>query len=166
MKKTKIGRRQLGVLATGAAAVAMTARPASAAGKTIKYVRNGNLAQLDPIWTTAYVTRDHGYMIYDVLFALDAKLQVQPQMVDTWKVSDDKLTYTFVLRDGLKDAPTVKTAIIGLGAKIEAVGADAGRDLRRGRLRRRRGRRTPPGPRCRAVRRVGGRGPRRARRRR
>lgn len=34
-----------------------------------------------------------------------------------------------VLRDGLKDAPAVKAAIIGLVAKIEAVGADAGRDL-------------------------------------
>ncbi len=102
MKRTKIGRRQLGVLATGAAAVAMTARPASAAGKTIKYVRNGNLAQLDPIWTTAYVTRDHGYMIYDTLFAIDEKNEVKPQMVDKYSVSADKMLWTFTLRDGLE----------------------------------------------------------------
>ena len=75
---------------------------AASAQTTMKVVMLSDLKILDPIWTTAYIVRDHGYMIYDVLFALDAKLQVQPQMVDTWKVSDDKLTYTFVLRDGLK----------------------------------------------------------------
>src|SRR5471032_263111 len=69
---------------------------------TMKVVMLSDLKILDPIWTTAYIVRDHGYMVYDVLFALDAKLQIQLQMVDSWKVSDDKLTYTFVLRDGLK----------------------------------------------------------------
>lgn len=97
-----IKRRELGVLAAGAAAAAMTARPASAATKVLRYVRNGNLTILDPIWTTAYVTRDHGYMIYDTLLAMDAKLEIKPQMLDSWKVSDDKLVYTFTLRDGLK----------------------------------------------------------------
>ena len=48
-------------------------------------------------------------MIYDVLFALDENLQIQPQMVDTWEVSDDTLRYTFTLRDGLlwHDGPPV-----------------------------------------------------------
>src|SRR5580704_1132081 len=74
----------------------------ASAQTTLKVVMLSDLKILDPIWTTAYIVRDHGYMIYDTLFALDAKLQVQPQMVDSWKVSDDKLIYTFVLRDGLK----------------------------------------------------------------
>ncbi len=82
-------------------AALVTAANASAQ-TTLKVVMLSDLKILDPIWTTAYIVRDHGYMIYDVLFALDAKLQVQPQMVDTWKVSDDRLTYTFTLRDGLK----------------------------------------------------------------
>ena len=51
--------------------------------------------------TTAYITRDHGYMVYDTLLATDSSFKIQPQMAD-WKVSDDKLTYTFTLRDGLK----------------------------------------------------------------
>ena len=51
--------------------------------------------------TTAYITRDHGYMVYDTLLAEDSNFKIQPQMAD-WKVSDDKLTYTFTLRDGLK----------------------------------------------------------------
>ncbi len=95
-------RREFGALAAGAAAAAMTARPASAATKVLKYVRNGNLTILDPIWTTAYVTRDHGYMIYDTLFAVDAKLEVKPQMVDKYEVSADKTLWTFTLRDGLE----------------------------------------------------------------
>ncbi|MFI5033612.1 MAG: ABC transporter substrate-binding protein, partial [Reyranellales bacterium] len=69
---------------------------------TLKVVMLSDLKILDPIWTTAYIVRDHGYMIYDTLLALDAKLAIQPQMLDSWKVSDDKLTYTFILRDGLK----------------------------------------------------------------
>ena len=62
---------------------------------------NSDLKILDPIWTTAYVQRGFGYLVWDTLFALDEKLQVQPQMVDKWEVSPDKLTWTFTLRDGL-----------------------------------------------------------------
>ncbi|WP_413600026.1 ABC transporter substrate-binding protein [Bordetella pertussis] len=57
---------------------------------------------LDPVGTTAYITRNHAYMVYDTLFALDAQLKPQPQMVSTWSVSPDKLVYRFTLRDGLK----------------------------------------------------------------
>ncbi|OWU61259.1 ABC transporter substrate-binding protein, partial [Staphylococcus aureus] len=54
-----------------------------------------------PIITTAHITRDHAYMIYDVLIAVDENFKPQPQMAD-WTVSDDKKVYTFTLRDGLK----------------------------------------------------------------
>ena len=70
--------------------------------KTLRVVMHSDLKILDPIWTTAYIVRNHGFMIYDTLFALDAKFEVQPQMVDSWTVSDDQLTWTFKLRDGLK----------------------------------------------------------------
>ena len=51
-------------------------------------------------------------MVYDTLFAMDAKFQVQPQMVDKWDISNDKLVYTFTLRDGLKfhDGQPVRSA--------------------------------------------------------
>ena len=75
---------------------------AEAQKKTIRSVPIGSLKIVDPIWTTAYITRNHAYMVWDTLFALDANNVPQPQMVDTWTVSDDKLTYTFKLRDGLK----------------------------------------------------------------
>ncbi|WP_050406395.1 ABC transporter substrate-binding protein [Bradyrhizobium embrapense] len=74
---------------------------AVAADKTITAVMHSDLRVIDPILTTAYITRDHGYMVYDTLIATDSNFKIQPQMAD-WKVSDDKLTYTFTLRDGLK----------------------------------------------------------------
>ncbi len=96
----KLNRR---VLAAGSAALALLAAiPAMAQGKVLRFVQNGNLTILDPIWTTAYVTRDHGYMIYDTLFSTDANNAVQPQMVDKYEVSSDKLLWTFTLRDGLE----------------------------------------------------------------
>jgi peptide/nickel transport system substrate-binding protein len=86
-----------------AALLALNAGTAWAQKKiVIRSVPIGNLKIIDPIWTTAYITRNHGYMVWDTLFALDAHNKPQPQMVDTWSVSDDKLTYTFTLRDGLK----------------------------------------------------------------
>jgi peptide/nickel transport system substrate-binding protein len=86
------------------AVVALLAAPASqaiAAGKTLTAVMHSDLRVIDPGITTAYITRDHGYMVYDTLVATDSSFKIQPQMAD-WKVSDDKLIYTFTLRDGLK----------------------------------------------------------------
>src|SRR5262249_24755563 len=83
------------------ALAAMPAPQAHAAGKTITAVMHSDLRIIDPGFTTAYITRDHGYMVYDTLLATDSNFKVQPQMAD-WKVSDDKLTYTFTLRDSLK----------------------------------------------------------------
>jgi peptide/nickel transport system substrate-binding protein len=74
---------------------------ASAAGKTISAVMHSDLRILDPVMTTAYIQRDFGYMVFDTLLSTDENFKIQPQMAD-WKVSDDKLTYTFTLRDGLK----------------------------------------------------------------
>src|SRR6202011_6109142 len=87
----------LSVLALSAALTSQ----AMAAGKTITAVMHSDLRVIDPGFTTAYITRDHGYMVYDTLLATDSNFKIQPQMAD-WKVADDKLTYTFTLRDGLK----------------------------------------------------------------
>ena len=91
------------------AAVAMLLSFGAEAQTTLKVVMHSDVKIIDPIWTTAYIVRNHGYMIYDTLFAVNDKLEVKPQMVETWKVSDDKLIYTFTLRDGLKfhDGATV-----------------------------------------------------------
>ncbi len=92
-----IARRTRLPLLLTALALAMPAQ----AENTIRAVMHSDLRVIDPGFTTAYITRDHGYMVYDTLLATDANFKVQPQMAD-WKVSDDKLTYSFTLRDGLK----------------------------------------------------------------
>jgi hypothetical protein len=57
---------------------------------------------LDPIWTTAYITRNHGYLVYDTLFGTDENQQIQPQMIERTRVSSDGMRYVFTLRDGLR----------------------------------------------------------------
>ncbi len=69
---------------------------------TLRMVSHADIKILDPIWTTANISRNHGYMIYDTLFATDADFKVQPQMAEKYEVSADKLTYTITLRDGLE----------------------------------------------------------------
>ena len=109
----------------GLAAVFALPRPADA--KTITAVMHSDLRIIDPGFTSAYITRDHGYMIFDTLLALDSSFKIQPQMAD-WKISEDKLTYIFTLRDGLKwhdGAPvTAEDCVASLKrwAKADAMG--------------------------------------------
>ena len=92
-----------GLIGTGAAAG--LARPAigrAAAAKVLRFVPQSDVAVLDPIWTTAYVTRNHGFMIFDTLYGIDNSFTARPQMVAGHSVSGDGLQWTLTLRDGLK----------------------------------------------------------------
>src|SRR5947199_4368273 len=104
--------RLLGALVGVALLLAPGTGSAQTAPKTLRFIPQADLRSIDPIWTTAYVTRNYGYLVFDTLFALDKDLKPQPQMVDKWTVSDDKLTYKFTLRDGLKwhDGQPVRAA--------------------------------------------------------
>ena len=96
--------RQRGLIAAVLTAIA-AALPLSAAQAdpvNAKVVMHAPLRVLDPVLTNAYITRNHGYLVYDTLFSLDAASLPQPQMVASWTVSPDKLTYVFTLRPGLK----------------------------------------------------------------
>jgi peptide/nickel transport system substrate-binding protein len=96
---------RLARLAAAAALSVLTlsaAAPALAQGTVLRVVPHSNLAVLDPIWTTAYMSRNHGYMIYDTLFGTDETGKVKPQMVDSFTVSGDNRLYTFKLRKGLE----------------------------------------------------------------
>ncbi|MBD1551375.1 ABC transporter substrate-binding protein [Pseudomonas typographi] len=81
-------------------AAALHAPHALAAEKTLHAVMSSSLRVLDPIATTAQITRNHGFMIYDTLIAMDEHYQPAPQMAD-WAISPDGMVYTFTLRDGL-----------------------------------------------------------------
>ncbi len=104
-KFTKLGKSiKLGAAALALVApfVASAVSGQASAEKVFKAAVHADLKNTDPIWTTAYITRNHGYLVYDTLFALDENYEPQPQMVGEHTVSDDGLTYTFTLRDGLK----------------------------------------------------------------
>ena len=100
----RISRRQV-VRGAGAAAAMMLGAPsvhAQNGRQTLRFVAQADLKILDPVWTTAYITRNHGYLVYDTLFGTDENLQIKPQMVDRTTVSADGMKYTFTLRDGLR----------------------------------------------------------------
>jgi len=88
-------RRLLGCLAF------IVALSVSAQDKVLRIVPHSNLNILDPIWTTQYMARNHGYMVYDTLFGTDEKNRIQPQMVEKWSTSPDNRLWTFTLRSGL-----------------------------------------------------------------
>ena len=83
------------------AAMLSLALSAQAEQSVIRAVMNGDLRAVDPLWTIVPQTRTHAYMVYDTLFGIDANRVPQPQMVDTWTVSDDKLVWRFKLRTQL-----------------------------------------------------------------
>jgi peptide/nickel transport system substrate-binding protein len=91
----------------GVASIAATAALGAPAvhaqndAQTLRFIAEAELKAFDPIWNTAYITRNHGYLVYDTLFGTDADGQIKPQMVDRTTVSSDGMTYTFTLRDGL-----------------------------------------------------------------
>ncbi len=99
-----IERRRL-LLATGSAAAAATlaapralrAQPA----RLLKFVPQSDLGVLDPIWTSAYVTRNHALLVFDTLYGMDAEYRIHPQMAAGHEVSADGLAWTIRLRDGL-----------------------------------------------------------------
>ncbi len=96
-------RRQLLAAAAIALPVMFGGMTGQASAETVlRVIPHADLKNLDPIWTTAYISRNHGYLIYDTLFAMDESFKPQPQMVDTWETSADGKTWTFKLRDGLK----------------------------------------------------------------
>jgi peptide/nickel transport system substrate-binding protein len=96
-------RKKLAAWVAGGIALLLVAAamPAHAA-KNLTAVLESEVVFLDPHFTTANITRTFAYMVYDTLFSMDSKGTIRPQMVEEYRVSDDRLTYNFKLRDGLK----------------------------------------------------------------
>jgi peptide/nickel transport system substrate-binding protein len=99
-----VGRR---TFLTGTAASVLAGTKAgmaapSAAQTVLRVVPQAEPQSFDPVFAQVNNVTMHGAMVYDQLFGWDDKMNVQPQMVDTWKISDDRLLYTFTLRHGLK----------------------------------------------------------------
>jgi peptide/nickel transport system substrate-binding protein len=86
----------------GAAALAVPGIVRAESASTITFVPHADLASLDPVWTTADITRNFSLAVYDTLYAFDADFAVQPQMVAGETVSNDGKQWDLTLRDGLK----------------------------------------------------------------
>ena len=74
----------------------------SADARALRFVPQANLTVLDPIVTTAAVTANHAWMVWDTLFGVNAAQQAKPQMADGYTISDDGRTYLIKLREGLR----------------------------------------------------------------
>ena len=92
-------------LAAGVAASTSLAGPATVRAEsktTLKFIPQSDLSVLDPHWTTAYVTRNHGYLVFDTLYGQDSSYAASPQMVAGHTIGNNGLLWNLTLRDGLK----------------------------------------------------------------
>src|SRR6201996_7529294 len=88
-------------LTSAAAALALPAYARAESATTLRFIPQIDLAFLDPHWTTAYVSRNHGYMVFDTLFGQDGKFNYSPQMLAGFTIENDNKLWTLTLRDGL-----------------------------------------------------------------
>ena len=91
-------------LAASAASLAIPALARAQKERVLKFITQSDLAIVDPIWTTAYVTRNHGFMVFDTLYGQTGQsggYKAMPQMVAGHVVEDDGKTWKLTLRDGL-----------------------------------------------------------------
>jgi len=120
-----ISRRSLLAASAAALAAPAIAQPA----KLLRFIPEGDVAIIDPIWTTATVTRNHGYMVFDTLFGLDSQYKPSPQMLAGFNTEEDGKSWTLGLRAGLRfhDGEPVRAqdcvASIQRWAKRDAFGA-------------------------------------------
>lgn len=96
-----IGRRGLMAASTAAMVAPNVASAQRSAARVLRVIPQANLTSVDPVWTTAVVTRNHAFMIYDQICAQDSTGAIKPQMAEGWVIADDQLSWTFTLRDGL-----------------------------------------------------------------
>ena len=119
--------RAFGRAATALVAALGLASAVPASAETVLRVSmHSDLKIIDPIWTTALISADHGYLVYDTLFALDETLTIKPQMIDKWEVSPDRLTWTFTLRAGLEWHDGAKVTAADCVASIRRWGGKDG----------------------------------------
>ena len=102
---TRMALTRRAALASGGAGIAGLTAPSivrAEASRTLRFIPTTDLLSLDPVWTTSDTTRNHGNMIYDQLYGLDAGFTPHPQMVAGHRTEDGGLTWDLTLRDGLR----------------------------------------------------------------
>ena len=98
----RLWRMQRRTLLAAAATLAVPAIARGGANTVLRFVPQTDLAVLDPVWTTTYQTRDHGYMVFDTLFGMDSTYAASPQMAEAATTEDGGRTWRITLRPGLR----------------------------------------------------------------
>ena len=93
--------RRRGFLAGVGAVVAAPGVVRGEGTRVLRFVPSSDLAVLDPVWTTAYQSRDHAFLVFDTLFGQDEAFAARPQMVEAVGVEADGLLWRLRLRPGL-----------------------------------------------------------------
>src|ERR1700739_4205009 len=93
--------RRRAFLAASAASLALPSISRAQGARVLKFIPQSDVTVLDPIWTTAYVTRNHGFMIFDTLYGVDNQYKAQPQMLEGFTLENDGKLWNLTLRDGL-----------------------------------------------------------------
>ena len=88
----------------GALGLPLLATPSLAQGtsRVMRFAPANDLSSLDPIWTSSYPMRNHGYMVFDTLYGTDTQFRVSPQMAEGHTTTADGLTWDIRLREGLR----------------------------------------------------------------
>ena len=127
----KLYRKRAAIVAAAIPLMLGLGAGSAEAQKTVYVVPHADLRILDPLQAAATITTMHASNIYDQIFAWDVNLLPKPQMIQDFKVSDDKLTYTMTLRPGLKfhDGSNVTTKDVVASVKRWMVRDGIGRRL-------------------------------------
>ena len=96
-----VSRRSLLKAAAAAPALSLPGILRAQSQTTLRFIPVIDLTFIDPIYSTAQVSRNHGFMVYDTLYGMNSALEVSPQMVSGHVVSNDERQWDLTLRDGL-----------------------------------------------------------------
>ena len=113
-------------LAASAATLALPAVAQAESQRVLKFIPQSDLAILDPVWTTAYVTRNHGYMVFDTLYGQSGQsdgFKATPPMIAGHTIENDGKTWKLTLRDGLMFHNGEKVLARDCAASIKRWGA-------------------------------------------
>jgi len=127
IKRRTLLKSAAGVVAASLAAPALVRAEGE---RVLRFIPQADLTALDPVWTSVYVTRNHGYMVFDTLYGQDSSFRVQPQMVEGATTDQDGLTWRLILREGLRfhdDTPCWRAT----ASPASAAGRSAMRSARR-----------------------------------
>ena len=95
-------RREFLAASAALSAPILSAPTVAQPARVVRFIPQADLSTLDPHWNTAYVTRNHGFLVFDTLYGMDGQFRASPQMVEGHVTEDDGRRWTLTLRDGLR----------------------------------------------------------------